>query len=431
MHSFRALPQALLLATLLGLHGCDTDDGDSREARVRVLNVSEGYNTVDLYVNEGGDASDEQAVAATAYGTLSDYATLDSDTYQVKFRRNGVASTLLTLSDVQLSDGSHTTYVVFGSTGRFSAIRIDEDDDQPDSGRTLLHVVNAAGTGTLDVYLTEDSASLDDSSPIVSTASSATTEIDSDTYRLRVTGTGDTNDLRLDLPNVVLESRQIVALVFTSTPGGVLVNGLFIPQQGNLTTRTNTRSRVRAAIGMANGNAATVRIGGVNLLTAATPGVIGSRYAQVDAGTAALALSIDGTVVPVADQTLTAGADYTLLVWSDAGGVRTTLVSDDNRLPGTNNTARIRLLNGMSGLGAPLTLAVDFSPIVEGIALGTASSAAGVDSGLEYQLDVTNASTAATLFTRDSTTLTNGGVYTLLMTGGGTMAVNGTLRRDR
>jgi hypothetical protein len=222
-----------------------------------------------------------------------------------------------------------------------------------------------------------------------------------------------------------------VALVLTSTPGGVLVNALFFPQQGSLTTRANTKARVRAAIGMANGTSATVGIGGVNLLTAATPGVIGSRYARVDAGTAAVALSIDGGAVPVADKTLAAGADYTLLIWNDAAGVQATLISDDNRLPGTTGTARIRLLNGMSGLGAPLTLAVDYSPVVEGIALGTASSAEEVDSGLEYQLDVTNANTAATLHTRASTTLTDGGIYTLLMTGGGSMAVNGTLRRDR
>ncbi len=431
MHRFRVLPCVLMLASLPALHACDSGDGDSGQARVRVLNVSEGYSAVDMYVNEGGDASDERILAATAFGTLSDYASLDSDTYQVKFRRNGVSSTLLTLNDARLSDDSHATYVAYGSTGRFSAFRIDEDEDEPDSGRTLLHVLNAAQTGVLDVYLTEDSVSLDDTSPVVSTASSEDAEIDSGAYRLRVTGAGDTDDLRLDLRNVTFESRQIVALVLTSTPGGVLVNVLFVPQQGSLTTRSNTKARVRAAIGMANGGSATASIGGVNLLTAATPGVIASRYAHVDAGTAAVTLSIDGSAVPVADETLTAGADYTLLIWNDAGGVQATLIGDDNRLPGTSGTARIRLLNGMSGLGAPITLAVDFSPIVEGIALGAASDAEEVDSGIEYQLDVTNTNTAALLYTRASTTLTNGGVYTLLMTGGGTMAVNGTLRRDR
>jgi WD40 repeat protein len=428
--SHRLLALALLAPILPG--GCDSlNGGGGNDARIRLLNVSAGYASVDLYVNEDDNESDQLTITGASYGTVSDYAELNSDTYTIRFKRNGVMATLLTLSDQQLADDSHATYVAYGSTGSFSTFKVEEDEDEPDSGKALLHVLNAAETGTLDVYLTEESASLDDSSPIASTGTTADATIDSGTYRLRVTGSDDTRDLRLDLSDVTFDSEQIVSLVLAATPGGVLVDAFFLPQEGDLSTRANTKARVRAAIGIANGTSATLSVGGVNLLTAATPGAISSRYAHVDAGSAGVDLSINGTVVPVPNQTLTAGADYTLLVWDNGSGTQTTLISDDNRLPTTADRAKMRLLNGMSGLGEPITLSVDFSPIAEGVALGQASSPALVDSGIESQLDITNANTAATLLTRPSTTLAEAGVYTMFMTGGGTMAVNGTLRKDR
>jgi Domain of unknown function (DUF4397) len=431
LHSRRRLFALALLVAVMVLGGCESDGSSSNDAHIRVLNVSPGYSSLDLYVSDDDNESDRLTVTGTAYGTVSEYATLGSDTYTVRFKRNAVMATLLTLTDQRLADDTHATYVAYGSTGRFSTFKVEEDEDAPDSGKALLHVVNAAETGTLAVYLTEESAALDDSSPVVSTGATADATINSGTYRLRVTGSGDTRDLRLDVSNVTFDSRQIVSLVLTATPGGVLVNALFLPQAGDLSTRANTKARVRGAVGIASGTSATLSVGGVNVLTAATPGAISSRYGQVDAGSASVDLSINGTIVPVPDQTLVAGTDYTFLIWDNGSGTQMTLISDDNRLPTTSGRAKMRLLNGMSGLGEPITLAVDFSPIAEGVVLGQTSSPALVDSGVESQLDITNANTAATLYTRPSTTLADAGVYTMFMTGGGAMAVNGTLRKDR
>lgn len=415
----------LILTALLALSGCG-GGGDSNHAEIRLLNVSTGYNSLDVYVNRDDSDTDTLELEGVTYGTASAYTELESDTYAVKFKRNGVTSTLLTLSAVELTDDSHATYVASGSSGHFSTFRIDEDATDPDSGKARLTIYNASEAGSVDVYLTDETVSLEDASPF-----SSGTTLDAGSYRLRVTGAGDTTDLRLDVSDVSFTSRQVVSLILTATQGGVLVNALFLPQQGDLSTRANTKARVRGAVGIATGTMVNLNVGGVGLLTSATAGVIGSRYGQIDAGTAAVTLSVDGTPVAVADQTLAAGGDYTLLVWNDAGGTRTTLISDDNRVPTTSGKAKLRLLNGMSGLGAPITLAVDFSPIAEGIALGQASSATEIDNGSDYQLDVSNTNTAASLHTRSSVSLQDGSAYTMFMSGGGTMTANGTLRKDR
>jgi hypothetical protein len=171
-----------------------------------------------------------------------------------------------------------------------------------------------------------------------------------------------------------------------------------------------------------------MRVGNVGVLNGAV-GVVGN-YAQVEAGTVAVTVTVDGVAVAVPNQTLVAGGEYTMLAWSDAAGTRTTLIGDDNRLPTASGKAKIRVLNGLSALNAPVTLSVNFAPIAEGIALGQASAYTEIDDGSDYQLDVTNTDTAANLLTKTSVTLDAGSVYTLFMSANGA-TVSGTLRKDR
>lgn len=425
----------LLAATAL-LGGClgGGSDDDSKQAQIRLVNVSPGYQSLDLYANESGD-DDEVRTSGVGYETASDYVSLDSDTYVVKFKRNGVTSTLLTLSNENLTDESHVTYVAYGSNGRFATIKLSEDVADADDGKTKVQLINTAEAGGLDVYFTDDDVALADATPQFSSISSGGTasavSIVSGTYRLRVTGAGDTNDVRLDLASATLESKKVVTYVVTATKGGVLVNAVAVPQQGALSVSHNTKARVRGANGIANGAAALATIGGVTVLNNVGVGVIGSRYSQVEAGNLAINVSVDGAAASVPNQTLAAGGDYTLLVWSDTNGTQTSLLADDNRLPSTAGKSKVRLLNGMSALAAPITLAVDFSPIAEAIDVGTVSDYTEVDSGSESGLEVTNANTTASLLTRTGVSLVDSGVYTLFMSGGGTATVGGTLRKDR
>jgi len=431
MHRFFLPSLAVLTTVFFLLNACS---GTGPQAHIRLLNASSGYDSLDLYVNADSSA-DTRELSAVKYETVSSYAGLDKNTYAVKFNVSGVSSTLATLAAEALSDDTHTTYVAYGPSGSFATLKIAEDVDAADSGQTNLTVLNTAGTGALDVYLTDDSVSLNDAAPIFSNITSGTAAprqtISSGTYRLRVTGTGDNTDLRFDASNVTFSSTQVVSLILTATEGGVLVNALVLPQQSSLTAYENTKARVRGAVGIANGSAVTATAGGAGLFTSATLGVIGSRYVQVDAGSMATSVTVDGNAVSVPDDVLVPGGDYTLLIWNDATGTQTTWISDDNRLPASTTSVKIRLLNGMSGLGAPATLAVDYSPTAEDVALGEASAATELDSSSNYEVDVTDANTGQNLLSLAGVSLQGPGVYTMFVAGGGGVAVSATLRKDR
>jgi hypothetical protein len=333
----------------------------------------------------------------------------------------------------ELVEDTINTYVAYGDVGNFGALRIDDTLDEADAGESKLSVANVSSAGSLDVYLTDSTTDLDDTTPVLSGVgvSLAGLVADSGTFRLRITAAGDTSDVRLDVPAFTLADRGVATLILTSTQGGMLANAVFLPQEGQPTKFANTKARVRGAVGLANGANASIQIGGQSVLSAATAGVIGSRYTLLDAGLVPVTLTVNGAAVPVADLNLTAGADYTLLVWNNATGPQASLILDDNRLPaGGSVVTKLRLLNGMSTLAAPLTLSVDFSPVIEGTLLGQVSDEIEISAGTDRQFDVSNTSTAQNVLTRSAITLQGNSVYTFFMTDNGVTAI-GVLRRDR
>ena len=84
----------------------------------------------------------------------------------------------------------------------------------------------------------------------------------------------------------------------------------------------------------------------------------------------------------------------------------------------------------MSTLAAPLTLSVDFSPVIEGTPLGQVSDEIEISSGTDRLFDVINTSTAQSVLVRESITLQGNSVYTFFMTDNGATPI-GVLRRDR
>jgi hypothetical protein len=423
----------MLAASLAACGGGGEESG--ADPKIRLLNLSAGYSSLDMMTNldSEDDDDDETQVENVALETVSDFITLDPDDYTIKLRRSGSGSVLRSFAGEELVEDTINTYVAFGDVGQFGALRIDESLDEADVGENTLHVANVSAAGALDVYLTDATTDLDDTTPVLSgvTASISQVTSDSGTFRLRVTASGDTSDVRLDIPDFVLADRGVGSLILTSTQGGMLTNGIFLPQQGQPTKYTNTRARVRGAVALANGAAATIQLDGQTILTSATAGVIASRYTLLDSGSLPVGLVVNGTAVNVPDVMLSAGADYTLMVWGDAGNPQATLINDDNRLPaGGSGMTKLRLLNGMSTLSAPITLSVDFSPVIEGVTVGEVSDEEEVTAGTDRQFDVSNTSTAAPVLNRSSISLQGNSVYTFFMTDNGTTPI-GVLRKDR
>jgi hypothetical protein len=423
----------LLAAVLASCGGSGGEKGD--DPQIRLLNLSAGYSSLDMMTNldSDDDDDDEEQVENVALDAASPYVTLDADDYTIKLSRSGSGTVLRSFTGEELVEDTVNTYVAFGEVGQFGALRIDESLDDADAGEHRLQVANVSTAGTLDIYLTDANTDLDDTTPVLSGASSslASLAVDSGTYRLRATAPGDTDDVRLDVSGFALPDKGVSTLILTATQGGMLANGVYLPQKGQPSKLNNTKARVRTAVALANGAAATVAIDGRTVLTAATAGVISSRYSIFDSGSRPVTLTVNGAVVAVPNIQLTAGADYTLMVWSNGAGPQTSLIEDDNRLPtGGSGMTKLRVLNGMSTLASPITLSVDFSPVIEGTLTGQVSDPEEVTAGTDRQFDVTNTSTAALVLTRSSITLQGNSVYTWFMTDNGPTPV-GVLRRDR
>jgi Domain of unknown function (DUF4397) len=416
---------ALVATTVLFLTAC----GNSNNAEIRLLNVSQGYSSLDLYA---GSTKEKSAVTS---GTLSAYFGLGASTYTLKFTVSGV-TTALASSSVTFTEKTHQTFVAYGDTGRFATLEIGEDTSAPSSGTANVELVNAApDAGPVDVYFTASTTLLEDVSPTFSDvaggsiSSAGFVNLTSGTYRMRVTGTGSKTDIRLDVASVTLSSGSISSVIVSDTSGGVLVNASILPQQGSLTADDNTSARVRAVNGVSGSNAVDVSVGGTSLLASAPSATIGD-YNLITAGTAAVSLTVGGTAVTAASQTLTAGADYTLLIWTDSSGTtQETLLSETNGLA-TSGDAKIHLVNSMSGLGDPLSMTVSYTPEAESIALGAASAVASVTDGTSIPLGVTDTTTSTTLYTNSAASLASQGVYTLFMFGTSAAPV-GTVQSDR
>ena len=423
---------ALLLAAIF-LDGCSSSGGN---AQIRVLNTSIDYPSLDLYLNNG--TTNTREIAAAAYGTLGNYLSVGAASYTVEFTSNNVQSSLKSV-DENLAKNTHRTYVAYGNSGKFGTLEILEDQDQPSASYTKVELLDAAlDAGSVDVYLTDPSVALTNSSPTFSgvaggsIASAGFVTVNSGTYRLRVTAAGSQTDVRLDsVTGITFSSQEILSIVVTGTGGGVLVNATVLPQQGTQTVVNTTYARVRAAAGIPPGSNLTATLGGTNLLGSAAANTV-SQYTLVAAGTQTLNLTLSGTALPASSQTLTAGEDYTVLVLNGAGvsGTTTTLVTDDNRLPSTSAYAKIKLVNAMSALGDPLTLNVNYTPVASAITLGNASPSTEVTAGTNTEIDTVDATTSTTLFTNTTATLTGSDVYDLFMFGTAASTV-GALRTNR
>jgi len=423
---------ALLLAGIL-LDGCGSSGGN---AQIRVLNTSIDYTSLDLYLNNG--TTNTREIAAASHGTLGSYLSVGAASYTVEFTSNNVQSSLKSI-DEKLAKNTHRTYVAYGNSGKFGALEILEDQDKPSASYTKVQLVDAAlDAGSVDVYLTDPSVAIANSSPTFSAvaggtiASAGFVTVSSGTYRIRVTAAGSQTDLRLDsVTGIAFSSQEILSIVVTGTSGGVLVNAAVLPQQGTQTVVTNPYARVRAAAGIPSGSNLTANLGGTNLLGAAAANTV-SQYKLVTAGTQTLNLTLNGTALTASNQVLTAGDDYTVLVLNGTAvsGTSTTLIADDNRYPSTSTYAKVKLVNAMSGLGDPVSLNVNYTPVASAITLGNASSSTEVTAGTDTEIDTVDATTSTTLFTNATATLNASGVYDLFMFGTAASPV-GALRVNR
>lgn len=345
---FATVASSLVLAACGGGGG-----GGNGSATIRAINLTTDLPSADLYT---GDTKQFSALATDA---MSSTTSLEANTYTLNVKAANDAAALFTGS-YSLSKDQTYTAIIWGrqSSLKVSTIGEAENTDDIASGNTRIRMFNATlDSGTVDVYVTTADVNPVDVSPVQSGLTSGTLagfrELTAKEYRIRVTGTGDPSDVRLDIPAVTLAAKTYYTLVITQAgSGGVLLNATLIAQQGAKTTVKNTNARVRVAASVGNFGLVSARAGTTSLVSSwRSPkvGLSAGDYVQVTAGATTLTTSINGTVQPGIATTLTAGSDYTLLVYGTAAAPLTALIADDNRVPNVASRAKIRVVNGLSG----------------------------------------------------------------------------------
>jgi hypothetical protein len=419
------LKGALALAAGAGLAGCG--GGDDEDATLRLLNLASSHGALDLYLD------DSTALSAVAVDSVSSDLSEGAATYTFKLKRAGSGTASYT-TDLTLAEGTPYTLVAYASADALKARLLQEDEDDPSSGTAKLRVLNlGTAAGSVDVYVTDSDAALGESaatfSSVAGDGASAFNEISAGSYRIRVTGAGDATDLRLDIPTLALADGSVVTLLLTAGSGGVLVHGHALVQRGALTTARNTQARLRVVAGTTANSLVSVDVGGTAVASGMRALGVGT-YVLVDAGSVTPTVSVNGTSVSAPALTLAAGADMTLAVLGEAASAQCYAVTDDNRPSATSTNAKLRLLHGVHDLGSTLSLTANYSAVASEVALGAASSAAGLDAGDDYRLEVMSSASASALYLATDVTREAGYIYTVFVLGTAASPTT-VLRRDR
>jgi hypothetical protein len=417
-----------LALSVLAACGGGNDDENSGHSSVRLLNLMSDLASIDLL------ADDTRWFSAAATDTITDYIEVDDDAFDLELRSAGASSTLLS-SEQGFGEDLHYTLIAWGRAGAPRLWKLEEDQDSDDiaSGKGALRVFGATeDIGLLDVYLTAEATELADASAQFSGIGEGNAtgyaEISAGTYRLRVTGNGDPDDLRLDLSGIAVTAATYSTLILTAGSGGTLVHASLLAQQGALNTQRNTKARLRFVAGVAGNPAVGASWGGSTIAGALTAPVVGP-YALVNAGAQALELRINGATALSDSHALVAGADYTLVALGTTAVPALAWIGDDNRLPSASTRAKVRLIHGDATLNA-VTLSIDYGVVASDVAVGSASSFAVLTANDSARIDVTAASSSAAVYSATDVNLQAQGVYTLFVLGGNSTPT-GVLRKDR
>lgn len=422
-HALAALASTVVLAACGG-----GGDGDNGSANVRAINLTTDLPSADLYLG------DTKQFSALTTDTLASSVSVQANTYTVNVKAAGDAASLFTGSYSVAKDMSYAA-VIWGRKASLRVYTIGESEDTANlgTGNTGIRMFNATlDSGTVDVYVTEADVDISTVSPTQSGLTSGSLagfrELTGKSYRIRVTGTGDPSDVRLDIPDVALAAKTYYTLILTqSGAGGVLLNATLLAQGGGKTNVVNTKARVRVVASVADSGVVSARAGTVPLVTgwqSPRVGPNGSSYVQVEAGSVPLSVQVNGSTLPAgANSTLAAGSDYTLLVYGAAADPQVKLLADDNRVPSINTRAKLRLVNGLTG-AALLSGQVSSATTGTGdIASGEASDYITAPAVGSTQIDVFSSDRFNPIFTLGSSTSTQSllvaqGVYTIFIMDG-------------
>jgi hypothetical protein len=393
----RALAQVALVVLIAA---CGSSNNNSSKASMRLVNATSGAT---LTVSLNGTAQFSNVPALNASG----YATINPATYTITVTSSGS----LTSSTQTFGLASAQTYslLAYDRNGALFTAFVTENETAPASGYGVLALANLSpDSGAVDVYVVAPGASITGLTPtfqnVQNGASAVATTLSAANYDIVATGVGNPADVRFQASSVAVGSGQIESLALTSTPGGALVNGVFLIQAGavRFSPATNARVRIVSALPTAGSSQVAATVGGTALPAVFSPNP--GRYTLVAGGTSTYSVSVSGTAVtglPAA--TFATGGDSTILVYGAAATPSVSVFTDNNQVP-LSGQVNLRLVNAGVNVAGGLTLYDNGVQVASSVAYGTASPYFGVGVAssttlLLIQPGMTGPSTPASLST--------------------------------
>lgn len=359
------------------LTACGSGSSSTTPANVNLVNTTD--TSVFMTLSGGYELSD------VASGAVTGYESVTPGVYTVSVSSENGSLQPAPSQNWPFGTAETYTVIAYQRGDLIYTYPITDDLVLPPAGFVTMDVANVSpDSGPLDVYLLPSgTSSLQGLLPSFPSVQGLTTPVTftSGTYNIVVTAAGNQSDIRFSLlTGVTFSSQQLVALALTDTPGGTLVNAFVITQGGGAVSYPNTQSRVRVmpALPSTPSYPVVVTVGTTALATAYSG--LPTQYALVTAGATitnvtANAAQITTTLPATA---LTAGQDYSILVYGDGSPPGTTAVL----LPDSNlvipNYASVRVVNGAATDTGGVNLFVDGSEAATGVLEGTASGYTGV-----------------------------------------------------
>lgn len=381
---------------------------------------------------------EDTTFATLSFGQASAFSSLDDGSFEIRTLFTDLEQDTIELFDenVRVEDGEQTTVVLAGTVAAPVEIIISALNPDVATAATELLVLNTAGAGTLDVFVTEPDAEL--ANPLANVANNAVSDVlatTPGTRRLRVTAAGSSTVL-YDSGNFELGGggRALVHVKPYFGPGGAGVTAALVI--GGSTTGFGNQtlpSTVRIANAIADEPAADAVLTGID--TSATLSAIpANSFSATNAfapGMIDLSVNLQtdpGTQFFADTANLNGGEQRTLLVAGLFGNDTTIgrLALDPIRPLAT--AAQLNVLNGSISaddidiyLLAPNETVTGTVPVIADLAV-LANSNIQILPGT-FDLLITETGQSATLAGPISVTFSTALIYTLLITdadGGGT-----------
>jgi hypothetical protein len=394
---FLALGGALPLM----LAGCGGSGSGS--APVRLVNASVGYQGPLGFMDES-----TQITSGITYGNASNYFNVEAGSVHLTLTTTvSGAETSATAAQLRtVNKDQRYSLVAYGILDELRLALVAESNTTPAAGTASVNVLNtSADIGGVDVYLSQGkdlSVSTQIASDVAATSTSPAqspfaTDIQPGSYYITVVGAGSVargiSDVRFQTPApVALAALQVLTVILTPGTSGVLANAILLTQgsTGTAVSYTNTTARVRAvtAIGVGTTSVVGATSGGstVTVLSSnSTPKV--SPYFVVGTG-AAPTVTVNGSPISVVMDstdsstgvttqvaaTLSAGGDYTIMVYLNGSTPVAKLIEDDNTAPVSSAGVKFRLVNLASdNQSLQLSMYVNQNSIAQNVPYGTAS----------------------------------------------------------